>query len=88
MKFTREKVHEELRAILGAHAQAGAKVTDSSHLVGDLGIDSLGVMEVLADIEDKFNLSIPDEALRDVDTVASVMRAIEIRLQKEGRLEG
>jgi acyl carrier protein len=88
MKFTREKVREELRAILGSHAQAGATVTDTSHLVGDLGIDSLGVMEVLADIEDKFGLSIPDEALRDVDTVTSVYRAIEGRLQKEGRLDG
>lgn len=88
MKFTREKVREELHAILGGHAQAGASVTDSSHLVGDLGIDSLGVMEVLADIEDRFHLSIPDEALRDVDTVSSVVRAIEARLQREGRLEG
>lgn len=88
MKFTREKVHEELLAILRGHAQAGVKVEDSSHLVGDLGIDSLGVMEVLADIEDKFGLSIPDEALRDVDTVASVVRAIEGRLRKAGRLEG
>ncbi|MEZ4312282.1 MAG: phosphopantetheine-binding protein [Polyangiaceae bacterium] len=71
-----------------ATAQAGSKVTESSHLVGDLGIDSLGVMEVLADIEDKFALSIPDDALRDVDDVASVIRAIETRLKKDGRLEG
>ena len=78
----------ELLAILGAHAQAGAAVKDSSHLVGDLGIDSLGVMEVIADIEDKFGLAIPDEALRDVDTVASVIRSIEKRLADAGRLEG
>lgn len=88
MKFTREKVHEELRVILGDHAQAGVKVTDSSHLVGDLGLDSLGLAEVLAAIEDKFGLAFPEDALKDVDTVASVMRAVEVRLQKEGRLEG
>jgi acyl carrier protein len=88
MKFSREKVRDELHAILRSHAQAGAEVKDSSHLVGDLGIDSLGVMEVLADIEDKFGLSIPDEALRDVDTVASVVHAIEARLRKAGRLDG
>lgn len=88
MKFHREKVREELRGILGNHAQDGATVTDKSHLIGDLGIDSLGVMEVLADIEDKFHLSIPDEALRDVSTVESVYKAIEERLAREGRLEG
>lgn len=88
MQFTRENVRAELLQLLKSHAQSGVVVTESSHLVGDLGIDSLGVMEVLADIEDKFGLSIPDEALRDVDTVESVMRAIEKRLQQAGRLQG
>ena len=88
MVFTREKVRTELLAILSSHAQAGATVTEKSHLVGDLGIDSLGVMELIADIEDKFKLSIPDDALRDVDTVDSVVRAIVSRLEKAGRLEG
>jgi acyl carrier protein len=88
MSFTREAVRTEVRNLLRAHAQGGAEVTDSSHLVGDLGIDSLGVMELIADIEDKFKLSIPDDALRDVDTVDSVVRAIVSRLEKAGRLEG
>lgn len=88
MKFTREKVRQELHAILGGHAQSGVTVKDSSHLIGDLGIDSLGLAEILADIEDKFQLSIPDDILRDVDTVESVVRAVEARLKKDGRLEG
>ncbi len=88
MQFTRETVRTEVLALLKTHAQAGAAVQESSHLVGDLGIDSLGVMELLADVEDKFQLSIPDDALRDVDTVASVVRAIEGRLEKAGRLQG
>jgi acyl carrier protein len=88
MQLSREKVRSELLAILGSHAQSGAAVTESSHLVGDLGIDSLGVMEVIADIEDKFKMNIPDEALREVDTVKSVMVAIEKRLEAAGRLEG
>ena len=43
-------------------------------------------MEVIADLEDKFKLHIPDEALRDVNTVADVTGAITSRLEKEGRL--
>lgn len=88
MQFTRENVRTELLALLRAHAQSGALVTESSHLIGDLGVDSLELMELIADIEDKFGLSIPDDALREVDTVASVFRAIEKRLEKEGRLQG
>ena len=88
MTWTRETVRRELRGLLTQHAQSGATITDTSHLVADLGLDSLGVMEILADIEDKFTLSIPDEALREVETVADVAAAIETRLQNEGRLQG
>jgi acyl carrier protein len=45
-------------------------------------------MEVIADIEDKFGLTIPDEALREVDTISDVATAIEAKLQGDGRLEG
>ena len=86
MKWTRETLRADLVALFGHHAQADIAVTEQSHLVADLGIDSLGVMEVIADLEDKFKLHIPDEALRDVNTVADVTGAITSRLAKEGRL--
>lgn len=88
MTFTRDKVRSELFGLLGQHVQEGAAIGDQSHLVADLGIDSLGVMETVADIEDKFGLSIPDDALRSVETVADVVKAVEVRLEREGRLEG
>jgi acyl carrier protein len=88
MMWTRDSILKELLAVLGEHAQGGAPIREDSHLVGDLGIDSLGVMESVAAIEDKFGLNIPDDALRNVETVADVAKAIEIRLQSEGRLQG
>ena len=87
--WTRETVRTEVVALFGEHAQPGsAQVSQESHLVADLGIDSLGVMEIMEAIEDKFTLKIPDEALREVETVADVAKAIETRLQREGRLHG
>ena len=88
MKWTRETLRADLVALFGHHAQAEAEVSERSHLVADLGIDSLGVMEVIADIEDKFKISIPDEALREVDTIADVAKAIESKLADQGRLLG
>lgn len=88
MKWTRETLRADLVGLFGHHAQAEAAVTEQSHLVADLGIDSLGVMEVIADIEDKFKISIPDEALREVDTIGDVARAIETKLEEQGRLLG
>jgi acyl carrier protein len=86
MSWTREDVRSSVKEILKPHAQAGSDLTEASRIVADLGIDSLGVMEVVADLEDKFKLRIPDEALRDVDTVGDVVMAIETRLSSEGRL--
>ncbi|MFS8070004.1 MAG: acyl carrier protein [Byssovorax sp.] len=88
MKWTRETLRADLVALFDHHAQAETAVTEQSHLVADLGIDSLGVMEVIADIEDKFKISIPDEALREVDTIGDVAAAIEAKLALQGRLEG
>jgi acyl carrier protein len=45
-------------------------------------------MEIVAAIEDKFGLNIPDDALREVNTVADVAAAIDVRLEREGRLKG
>lgn len=87
MTWTSEKVRAELMAVLRNHIQAGAELTEQSHLVADLGIDSLGVMELLADLEDKFTITIPDDALREVDTVEDVANAIEAKLKTDGRLQ-
>ncbi len=88
MTWTRETIRHELHALLAQHVQSGASIAESSHLVGDLGIDSLGVMEILADVEDKFELKIPDNALQQVETVADVSAYIEAKLRGAGRLQG
>lgn len=88
MMWTRNKVNADLIEVLKGHAQVDVEITEGSHLVGDLSIDSLGVMEVLADLEDKFKLTIPDSMLGEVETVGDVAKAITSRLEKDGRLEG
>ena len=86
--WNKASVRGELIKVFAQHAQSGTEVQESSHLVADLGIDSLGVMEVIADLEDAFEITIPDEALREVDTIADVASAIDAKLAADGRLEG
>jgi acyl carrier protein len=86
MNWTHEAVLAEVRAVITEHAEVAALVSETTELVADLGIDSLGVMEVVAEIEDKFDLTISDAELRDVTTLGDVVRAIEIRLSASGRL--
>ena len=88
MTWTRDNIRGELLKLFAQHSEAGAELKESSHIIADLGLDSLRVAEIIGDIEDRFKLKIPDEALREVDTVADVASAIEVRLKGAGRLEG
>lgn len=88
MTWTRETVMTDLVALLGDYAEAGVPITEKSHLVADLGIDSLGVMEIIQNIEDKFGFEIPNDLLGELETVGDVHKAIVARLEADGRLAG
>ena len=66
--------------ILTKHVDLGRPIRPTDHIQDDLGLDSLGVMEVVADIEDRFNVSIPNEMLSNMATVEDVARAL-VKLQ-------
>jgi acyl carrier protein len=87
MTWSHEKVLAEVQDVIREHAEVDVDLTERTELVADLGIDSLGVMEVVADIEDKFDMTIADAELRDVATLGDVVKAIEIRLRQNGKLE-
>jgi acyl carrier protein len=57
--------------------------TLSSDLVADLGLDSLQVLEVIAELEDRFDISIP---LNDVPATRTVAQVVaEVTRIVEGR---
>jgi acyl carrier protein len=62
--------------ILMTHVELDRAIRPNDHIQNDLGLDSLGVMEVVADIEDRFNVTIPTDVLSDIATVEDVARAL------------
>ena len=53
------------------------KITDATHFVNDLGADSLDTVELVMEIEDKFDLSIPDDAAEKIQTVGDAIKYVE-----------
>lgn len=86
MSWTHDEVLAAVRSVIQEHTETTADLSEKTELVADLGIDSLGVMEVVAEIEDKFDMTIADSELREVSTLGDVVQAIEGRLRQEGRL--
>ena len=85
MDWTRDEVLKAVTKVVAEHAET-AEVYETTELVADLGIDSLGIMEMLADIEDEFGMTIADRDLLQVITLGDVVAAIAGRLKDEGRL--
>lgn len=57
-----------------------ASITEAHHLRDDLGLDSMAVIELLFEIEDKFKIQIPDQDLPGLSTVGSVAMYVQQRL--------
>lgn len=75
-QLTKQALGAELIELFAKHATLPKTVSLSSHITGDLGIDSLGVMEVVAEIEDHYSVSFPDDDLPSLRTVGDVVNAV------------
>jgi acyl carrier protein len=78
-------LQSDLHELFGRYALPGTTVSNDAHITGDLGIDSLGVMEIVAELEDKYALSFPDDELPRIRTVGDVVGAITRSLEGNGR---
>lgn len=53
------------------------KITMETHLVDDLGADSLDAVELIMAIEDEFGIEIPDEKAGEMKTVKDIVDYVE-----------
>jgi len=53
------------------------EVTPEASFIDDLGADSLDIVELIMDIEDEFDLEIPDEEAENISTVKQAVDYIE-----------
>jgi acyl carrier protein len=63
--------------ILRPFAKKGVMLNERSELVTELGLTSLQVMELIEQIEDHFDMSIPLNILPDIRTVHDLATALE-----------
>ena len=71
-------VYEKLRALLAD--QLGIAIEDinmDTHIINDLGADSLDLVELIMALEEEFNLVVTDEAARELYTVREISEFIE-----------
>ncbi|MFT3972545.1 MAG: acyl carrier protein [Amaricoccus sp.] len=79
----RETVRDKVVAILAEQAALEPSAVSMQSSLGDLGIDSLGLVETIFAIEEAFDVQVPfnanepDKSDFDISTVASIVHAVE-----------
>lgn len=73
----------QLYEILAPYTNVQDALKEDTDLVAGLGLSSLKIMEMLLDIEDGFDVSVPLNSLPDIRTIGDLARQLQL-LQGQG----
>ena len=83
-----DPITHDLLDIIRKHTKSTGADWNAATTLEDVGIDSFDLVELIFEIEDKYDISVNFNANRTVDdfaTVADVARVIQENLDKKGR---
>jgi acyl carrier protein len=69
-----DRVYDIVAEQLGVERE---KITRETSFVNDLGADSLDQVELVMELEEEFEINIPDEAAEKIQTVGQAIEHIE-----------
>jgi acyl carrier protein len=73
-----EKLSDEILSMLIKQLnKKPADVTFDKRIKEDLGADSLDVVEILMNVEDKYGITVPDDILYGIKTVGDLIRVVD-----------
>lgn len=74
--ISQQTILERLLVCLSRLAPPGTLICPDVDLKQDLGLDSMKIMDLLMELEDEFDISIPLNVLTDVHTPAQLAQAV------------
>jgi acyl carrier protein len=81
--WTEATIADRVREIVASHSLRSFDEVALSDRISDLGLDSLGVVEVIFAIEESFEISVPfnandpNQGAFDLSTVGALVKAVE-----------
>ena len=80
---THDPTFDEIRAVLEPYNAEGVELTAGTRLNSDLNIDSVAAMDLIMEIEDRFEIDIPMNLVSDVETLQDLVRLVSQRMENQ-----
>jgi len=78
VELDNNQILSQLYTILEPYSNLEEALQEDMDLVAGLGLSSLKIMEMLLDIEDGFDISIPLNKLPDIRTIGDLARQLQL----------
>ncbi|SNS59552.1 acyl carrier protein [Ekhidna lutea] len=79
------KIQSELLDIIDAYLPDEidpSNITFDQHLINDLKINSVHIVDIILDIEEQFGITIEDESIGKINTVGDALELVQSRISK------
>ena len=76
-----EIIFDKITTILSSKKGVNKKLIQIESSFDDLGLDSLDAVELITDLEDEFNVTIPNIELQNIKTVRQAVNGLEKAMQ-------
>lgn len=75
------EIRNKVKGIIGNVAGLDPKtIGDGDHFRNDLNLDSLSLLEIGVDVDMAFQLGLPDERYKEIDSLPAMLDLIQSRL--------
>lgn len=81
--MTEAEITEVICQLLGPHNKDGVALKAETDIPAELNIDSVGVLDFIMDVEDKFDVEIPMNVVAETRTIGDLVKVVSARIAKD-----
>lgn len=81
--MSEKEIYAKIVEIIQEHDSSKLHVTPELNLKEELGVDSVDLMEFIINLEEAFDIEIPDEDMDNFKTISDVVTYIHEKLKKQ-----
>jgi acyl carrier protein len=81
--MTESDIIAEICTLLAPHNKNGITLSAATDIPAELNIDSVGVLDFIMDVEDKFDIEIPMNVVAETHTIGDLVAVVQKRIKKD-----